>query len=144
MGWYTSLRILVNSITFFILFTIAVSIIQFNWILGLLILIASLDALFDVLIFTNTVKVKGSLILLLLNKLTEGIAMTLGVLMILFAYIYAKHFASPFFYVLMFFATLQSVCAGIDSYTQFVSSIKTAKRLIGLGEKYVKVKDKKY
>ena len=140
MDWYTAFRIIVNSITFFILFTIAVSIIPFNLVTGLVILIASIDALLDVLIFTKTIKVEGSIFLLLLNKFTEGVAMLVGIAMMVFAYIYANHFASPFFYVLMFFAVLQSVCAGIDSYTQFISKIKTAKKLIGLGEKYVKIK----
>jgi len=99
-GFGTTLRVLLNSLAFFVLVVLAVYLFKYNPLWGVLILLSAFDQLEDVYFYTTSNRLIPAWFRPI-DVVLEGILALVGISMALFGLIYWYAFDSMFFFLWM-------------------------------------------
>lgn len=109
-GFGTTLRVMLNSIAFFVMIYLAVYLFKYNPLWGIVILISALDQLEDVYFYTTNSRLIPSWFRPV-DIVLEGVLALVGVIMALFGLIYWYSFDSLFFFMWMVASAFMALSA---------------------------------
>jgi len=133
---YRAFRASANGFSAWLFALLAITLAPIDWALAIPLVIASIDAFFDVMMILGF-KVKSHPALRILNYFTEGMVVVICFTIFFFSFIYYQYFESYFFHALMLVSAIQMISAIIDLTEQFRPRLK--KSLLGGAGKYVVV-----
>jgi len=148
MNWtayYRAFRVSVNGFTFWILLMAGITILPISTTTGILLLIASIDAFFDVLAGVGFRLKRYGGILRAINYFTEGTSALVGGMLVMYGMMYMNYFESWFFKSLVIVGGITLFCSILDITTEepYMTTMSIVKRIFSIGDKYVVFKDKR-
>lgn len=129
------LRIVVNSIAFFLLILSGCLVFETNTLLALLMFIASIDQLEDVYTYTYNRRLFPKAFIVF-DLVLEGILVVAGGMMLIYGFLYYQYFHTYFFIILLFLGLMiiESALEDLFSYMKYYSG----------GEEYEVRKEKRF
>ena len=143
-SYYRAFRVSVNGFTFWMLLMAGITVLPISTLTGVLLIIASIDAFFDVLAGVGVKLKQMGKVLRALNYFTEGTSAVVGGLLVAYGMMYMNYFESWFFKSLIIVGAITLICSILDITTEepFITTMSIIRQVLS-GGKYVLLKERK-